>query len=150
MKKKIFATLSAVLLFAALAGQVSATSYFSKISKYTSGNTYTTVTDPEYKANSTDTVVALYNSGFASTYRVTVKGCTYDGTDANNCTYYANKSVSYVVCNRGTTYSIDTVVHERAYSHAVLSVCPLGGPGTTTGEWAPDSTQTFATPEGAG
>lgn len=151
MKKKIFATLLAILLFAALAGQVSATSNFTSISTYTPGNSYTTATAAKRKENSTDAVAELKNNGFAATYRICVKGCTTSsGTNAVNCTYYNSRAVNYVVCNRDITYSIDTVVRESGYTYAVLSIWPVGGYGTTTGKWAPDSAQTFTSPESAG
>lgn len=148
--KKIAVMVLAVMIFSALASYVSASAELVDVSKFTTGLTYNQLADPRWKQNATDVVVELHNSGFAGEYRIRAMGCSSSGADAVNYTYYNYQRVDYVTCNRGTIYSIDTTIYENDCDYAMLSVYPIGGSGTTTGQWSPDSLQTFKTPESAG
>lgn len=150
--KKFALVALAVLLFSMVAGYAYASTSFNSINAYTSGGSYSTVSESEEKTNATPSAVLLNNSGFASQYRVRIFGCGSNGENPLNCTYYNNSPANYVVCNTGKLYAVGNLVLERAYSYCDLSIMPLGGNGITTGEWSTDSFtyKDYAAPESAG
>ena len=150
--KKFAVVALAVLVFSMLAGYAYATTSFASISMYTAGGSYATVSKSIEKDDATPSVVLLNNSGFASQYRVRILGCEKGGSNPVNYTYYNDSPANYVVCNTGKTYGVDNWVFENEFGYASLSVMPLGGNGTTTGQWSPDSFtyKTYTVPESAG
>lgn len=54
----------------------------------------------------------------------------------------------YVICQRGTKYSIYSDVYTQGYTYATLRFESIYGGDSLTGVWSPDSRGTYATPEG--
>jgi len=71
------------------------------------------------------------------------KGKTY------NCTVSGGTRVNYVTCHNGNKYSIHSFINEDGYRWATLSFsCPNLFGETMSGEWSPDSANSYkdATP----
>ena len=145
--KKIATGLLAVTVFSALAGYAyAANTTFNSFSVTTMPGSYYSVDSARAKSNSSAAVIKINTSSPGSTENVRVMGCDRLGVNAVNSTMYNSQVVDHVVCGENTYYGIRNTVREKGKYYAYLSVSPTSGSGVVSGDWAPDSVQSFASP----
>ena len=138
------------MVFSMLVSAAYASTWLISYNVYTSGGTYNPVGKAQEKENATAVTSKINDTGFAQGYRVRVMGCDENGIDPVNRTVYNNYDVAYVFCSEDKYYNIDNVVYNHGHGYVKLLIYPVGGSGTTSGEWSPDSNQTWSKPESAG
>lgn len=138
--RKIAVALLAVMLFSALAGYASASWANISFNQYISGSSYTKLTDVGSKSD-TSALYLYIGSGPNQQHRVRALGCaTTNNSQTENLTVFANgDDADYVLCFKGTKYSIHSEIKENGYDFATLSIWQLGASGNVSGQWSPDS-----------
>ena len=145
--RKIAVVLLAIMLFSALTGYTyAANTTFQDMDATCQAATYMIGDDPDRKWNSSDMVVFFDPSSIGSNHYVRAMGCGTSALGAENCTIRNGVRVDHVVCSENTYYSVTNTINENGYRYAYPSIAHDGGYGTVTGEWAPDSAKSYASP----
>ena len=148
--RKIAIALLAVMIFSALAGyayaaNVSSTT-FQGFTVTSQGGSYSAAANAREKTNSSAMVILIDTSSVGSIHNVRAMGSYGTLVNAENCTKYNNAPADHVVCGEGTYYGIKNTIREHGYTYAFPSIMH-NAYGTASGKWAPDSSQSYGTPD---
>jgi hypothetical protein len=151
--KKIAVFLSAALIFSTLTILANALIYSNTTIRsfytYIPFGSYTSVQNTsEAKVDGSPMYISVNSSAPGNTYYARAMRCNA-GTMENqvNCTMYNGRSVDHVTISRVTPYGIENnIVHGLHDELCVISLLSYSGYGYTSGWWAPDTDQEYATP----
>lgn len=148
--KKTASIIASVLLIAILASAL-AVNVFAASTEHTEFSTnvyldsYTHIYPVISKYNNSDLMIDI-QTGTNSYYYVRAVGCDYLGRNLTNYTFYNNQIIDHVTVQRGTMYSIPSVVDDRGDGWATIGIKAPGNPGAASGYWSPDTYVQYATP----
>lgn len=138
---KITVILLVVMLITAIGVNAYAATTLNPINQYVAGGSFTVLTSHQRKSGSTPLCITLDENYLVSGYQVRALGCKSDGTDTLNLTYYDGRLVDHVSCAEGVYYGVKSLIKERGYNYATMSLLGNGAGGNATGYWSADSAQ---------